>query len=72
MEFLTQELSTAYDTRKSNGEIEKARKAVAYRIRTALGKLKQAHPMLWRHLSLSIKTGVFCSYTPEKLTTWII
>ncbi|HXG20290.1 MAG TPA: AAA family ATPase [Methylomirabilota bacterium] len=72
MEFLTQELSAAYNARKSNGEIEKARKAVAYRIRTALGKLRQAHPRLWRHLSLSLKTGVFCSYTPEKPTTWLI
>jgi tetratricopeptide (TPR) repeat protein len=72
MEFLAQELSTIYNARKSNGEIEKARKAVAYRIRTALGKLQQAHSTLWRHLWISIKTGVFCSYTPERPTRWTV
>ena len=73
-EFLTHELSTRYGishhARKSSTEVEKARKAVAYRIRSVLTKLKKAHPVLWRHLHLTIKTGVFCSYNPEKPTTW--
>jgi tetratricopeptide (TPR) repeat protein len=71
---LTQELSTAYGVRfharTSSSEIEKARKAVAYRIRAALAKIKKAHPPLWRHLFVSIKTGVFCSYNPEKPISW--
>jgi len=75
-EFLTQELSTRYGisqhARKSSTEVEKARKAVAYRIRSALTKLKKAHPILWRHLHLTIKTGVFCSYNPEKPISWRI
>ena len=73
-QFLTQELSASYHigshTRMNGGELEKARKAVAYRIRTALAKIKKAHPPLWRHLFLTIKTGVFCSYNPEKPTNW--
>jgi hypothetical protein len=72
--FLTQELSAAYGVghhaRASSGEIEKARKAVAYRIRAALEKIKKANPTLWRHLFITVKTGIFCSYNPEKPATW--
>lgn len=72
--FLTQELSAAYGVghhaRTSSGEIEKARKAVAYRIRAALEKIKKANPTLWRHLFITVKTGVFCSYNSEKPITW--
>jgi hypothetical protein len=75
-EFLTQELSTMYSVshhaRTSSTEVEKARKAVAYRIRAALAKIKKAHPPLWRHLFVTIKTGVFCSYNPEKPTDWLM
>lgn len=56
--------------RHRDGEIEKARKTVTNRIRTALNKIKRVHPALWRHLFASLKTGAFCSYTPEKPTTW--
>jgi predicted ATPase len=74
IESLTNELAAAYGigtlARKNGGEVEKARKAVANRIRTALGKVKQVHPLLWRHLFTALKTGTFCSYTPEKPVTW--
>jgi hypothetical protein len=74
MEFLTQELMGAYGVcqsqRKSSGEIEKARKAVAYRIRTALTKIRHTHAPLGRHLAAAIRTGVFCSYNPEQPTPW--
>lgn len=73
-QFVIRELSAAYGVgfhaRTSSSEIEKARKAVAYRIRTALEKIKKSHPPLWRHLFVTIKTGVFCSYNPEKPTSW--
>jgi hypothetical protein len=72
--FLTQELTTAYGighhARAKSEAVEKARKAVAYRIRSALEKIKKANPTLWRHLFITIKTGVFCSYNPERPTTW--
>ena len=43
---------------------ERARSTVTWRIRNAIKKLEPAHPALARHLGHSIKTGVFCSYTP--------
>jgi tetratricopeptide (TPR) repeat protein len=51
-------------------EAEKGRKAVTNRIRNALTKIQRVHPKLWRHLFTTIKTGTFCSYTPEKPTFW--
>jgi len=45
---------------------------VTWRIRNAIKKLEPAHPALARHLGNSIKTGVFCSCTPEKVTTWLV
>ncbi len=51
---------------------ERARSAVAWRIRAAIKKLERAHPALARHLGNSVKTGVFCSYTPEKETCWFV
>jgi tetratricopeptide (TPR) repeat protein len=73
--FLTQELAASYQlgqhARVNKSELEKARKAVAYRIRAALEKIKKANPALWRHFHLAIKTGVFCSYHPEKPLGWL-
>src|SRR5581483_10420764 len=74
IDFLTHELTAAYGTeshaRKRNEDVEKVRKTVTHRIRTALLKIKKAHPPLWRHLFAALKTGTFCSYSPEKLTKW--
>lgn len=74
--FLTSELAASYGmgwhARQRNEDIEKARKAVANRIRTALAKIKKIHLPLWRHLTISLKTGVFCSYNPEKPTSWTL
>ena len=54
--------------RKMGDAAECARSAVTWRIRNATKKLDAAHPALARHLANSVKTGVFCSYTPEKET----
>lgn len=56
--------------RKQGGTIEKCRAAVTWRIRSAIKKIEQAHPPLGRHLNLSVKTGVFCSYSPEVEMNW--
>jgi hypothetical protein len=56
--------------RKMGDSAERARTAVTWRIRHAIKKLEPAHPALARHLALSIQTGVFCSYTPEKEMQW--
>ena len=58
--------------RKMGDAAERARTAVTWRIRHAIKKLEAAHPALARHLGHSIKTGVFCSYTPEKETRWFV
>jgi tetratricopeptide (TPR) repeat protein len=74
LDFLTTEVAAAYGasthTRRRNEDTEKVRKTVAHRIRTVLTKIKKVHPSLWRHLHVSLKTGTFCSYNPEKLTDW--
>jgi TolB-like protein len=58
--------------RKMGDAAERARSAVTWRIRNAIKKLDAAHPALARHLTNSVKTGVFCSYTPEKETRWFV
>jgi tetratricopeptide (TPR) repeat protein len=59
-----------HHARERDAETEKARKAVAHRIRTVLTKLQRIHPVLWRHLFASLKTGTFCSYNPPQPITW--
>jgi tetratricopeptide (TPR) repeat protein len=76
IEALTRELSSAYQLggrpRRSGDPIERARKAVANRIRDSLARIQAAHPPLWRHLSATIKTGTFCVYAPERPPRWEI
>ncbi|MBA3652779.1 MAG: AAA family ATPase [Actinobacteria bacterium] len=49
---------------------ERARKAVAARLRDAIDKIGSQHPELGRHLRASVRTGTFCSYTPPSPTSW--
>ena len=49
---------------------ERARKAVTQRIRNSLKRLANAHPDLANHLERSLRTGRFCSYSPERPTEW--
>ncbi|MGA7882227.1 MAG: hypothetical protein WCD63_15295 [Terrimicrobiaceae bacterium] len=58
--------------RKMGDSSERARSAVTWRIRHAIKKLEVVHPALARHLRVSLKTGVFCSYEPEKETHWFV
>jgi hypothetical protein len=50
--------------------VERSRKAVAARIRDAIRRIDAVHPALGRHLGVSIKTGIFCSYRPEHPVVW--
>jgi len=74
LDFVAGEPAAAYGLggrpRKSGDPIERARKAVAERIRAAIARASQAHPALGRHLKNSIRTGVFCSYRPEATIDW--
>jgi TolB-like protein/tetratricopeptide (TPR) repeat protein len=56
--------------RRLGDPAERARTAVTWRIRSAIQKIRAAHPRLGRHLENSIRTGAFCVYSPEAPTTW--
>ncbi|MGH3860706.1 MAG: hypothetical protein ACRDSQ_14090, partial [Actinokineospora sp.] len=49
---------------------ERARKAVTMRIATAQKAIAETHPELARHLRLSVSTGRFCCYRPERPVAW--
>jgi hypothetical protein len=55
----------------ANHPAERARKAVAGRIRDALRKLESAHPELAVHLQRTIVTGIYCRYRTDG-TRWEI
>lgn len=71
LHHLSSSVGLGKNARKTGSSAEKARSAVTWRIRNAIRKIKNAHPELGKHLALSIKTGTFCSYNPEKPVTWI-
>ena len=58
--------------RKVSGTLEKCRTAVTWRIRSAIKKIAEVHPALGKHLEASIKTGIFCEYSPEHEVKWIL
>jgi len=74
IEFLTQELSAAFGlggrARKAGDVADRARKAVTSRIRETIARITKEHPVLGRHLENAIRTGVFCSYTPDRSPLW--
>lgn len=57
-------------SRRLGSAAERARSAVTWRIRHAIRKIAAAHPALGRHLDNSVRTGTYCTYTPEKPTDW--
>lgn len=73
-EFLASELSAALGLggrpRRAGDPVERARKAVSGRIRLTIGRIDIEHPTLARHLSVSVRTGTYCVYSPEHATTW--
>lgn len=72
--FLAEELAGALGLggrpRTLGDRSERARKAVAMRIRTAVTIIGEVHPDLARHLDRSIATGRFCAYRPETPVIW--
>ncbi|WP_285655373.1 tetratricopeptide repeat protein [Allomuricauda sp. NBRC 101325] len=69
-EQLSQTVGLSNKIRKTGSSIEKARAAVTWRIRNAIKKIEKSHPKLAKHLTISIKTGGYCSYTPEVPHDW--
>jgi non-specific serine/threonine protein kinase len=58
--------------RKSHAHSERARWMVTNSIKRAIAKIEQMNPSLGRHLHTCVRTGNFCSYTPdpEHPVTW--
>ena len=58
--------------RKSHAHSERARWMVTNSIKRAIAKIDQMNPALGRHLHTCVRTGNFCSYTPdpEHPVTW--
>lgn len=72
LDHLSKAVGMGGQIRKVSSSVEKARTAVTWRIRSAIKKISQAHPALGNHLKVSIKTGLVCSYTPEKEVHWMV
>ncbi len=71
VDHLTSSLGLKGKIRKSNDTLDKTRSAVTWRIRNAIQKIEKVHPMLAKHLATSVKTGILCSYVPEKPIRWL-
>jgi hypothetical protein len=56
--------------RVAGSATERMRKAVTYRIRHAIARIADAHPELGRHLLVSVRTGTWCGYAPERSVDW--
>jgi tetratricopeptide (TPR) repeat protein len=69
MDFISAELTRGLGLggrpRSASSSAERARVNVAKGIKTALAKIAEHSPLLEHYLATSIKTGLFCSYTPH-------
>ena len=75
IEFLTDELSAAFGVggraRKAGDVTERARKAVASRIRDSIERIRREHGALALHLGENaVRTGAFCCYRPDRSPGW--
>ena len=69
LDFLTHELARAVGlggrARRVGSPAERARVNVTRAIKLALRKISEHHAALGQHLASTIKTGTYCSYTPD-------
>lgn len=69
MVFLSKELSHAVGlsgrVRKAGSVAERARVNVTKAIKTATKQIGKLHPALGQHLRQTIRTGMYCAYTPD-------
>ena len=70
VEHLAGALGLGGRARRGGSTAERARSAVTHRIRATIRRLSDEHPELGRHLSVSVTTGVFCRYQPERPVHW--
>jgi hypothetical protein len=52
--------------RRAGAAAERARINVQRRLRDAIQRIESELPELGRHLAWAVKTGVFCSYSPDR------
>lgn len=69
IDFLTQELVSATGLggrdRRVGSDTERARVNITRAIVRALARIDENDPELGRHLRRTIRTGIFCAYTPD-------
>ena len=70
IEHLSAAIGHGNRARRTGGSAERARSAVAHRIRAAIRQVEKLHPRLATHLRNSINTGTYCSYRPEAPVDW--
>ena len=69
IDFLTHELTSAVGVggraRRIGSPSERVRVNITRAVKIALRKIGERHPVLGQHLATTIKTGTYCSYTPD-------
>jgi len=75
LDAITEQLAAAVGLggrdRQAASASERARSTVRKVVKAALSRISDHHAALGRHLTMSIKTGTFCSYAPdEPLAPW--
>jgi len=70
VEHVGKSLGLGGRSRKLGAPAERARSAVTQRIRGAIKRIAASHPDLGKHLENAIRTGQFCTYSPEKPVDW--
>jgi hypothetical protein len=76
LDFLVAELAQAVGLggrdRRAASHAERARLNVTRAVRAAMANLARNNPSLGRHLAATIRTGRYCSYTPDPAApiTW--
>ena len=70
VETLSRALGLGGRSRRLGSLAERARTTVIWRIRHAMRRVEVAHPELGRHFAHSLRTGTFCSYSPEHAVAW--
>ncbi len=63
--FLLAELASAGRGRRAASHTERARSAAGKRIHDALKQISVVDPTLGRYLRATVRTGIFCRYTPD-------
>lgn len=69
MDFLTDELARGLGlrgrARRASSSSERARASVTQCIKGVVRKITAAAPTLGRHLNIHVRTGTYCSYSPD-------